>query len=75
MYPKEVLELFTEEVRRYAEQNIGREHYEYIARVFKKMSAFKQGNAVVKALADDFRTRYRRRPAMLEMLGAFLCND
>lgn len=70
-YPKEVLELFTEEVRRYAEQNTGREHYEYIAKVFKKMSAFKQGKAAVKALANDFRTRYRRRPAMLEMLGRF----
>lgn len=70
-YPKEVLELFTEEVRRYAEQNTGREYYEYIARVFKKMSAFKDGKSTVKALAADFRARYRRRPAMLEVLGRF----
>lgn len=74
-YPKEVLELFTEEVRRYAEQNTGREHYEYIAKVFKKMSVFKNGKSTVKVLADDFRTRYCRRPAMLEMLRAFLYNN
>lgn len=70
-YPKEVLELFTEEVRLYAEQNTGRQHYEYVARVMKKMSGFKQGKAAVKALAEDFRIRYRRRPAMLEVLGGF----
>lgn len=70
-YPKEVLELFIDEVRRYAEQNTGREHYEYIARVFKKMFDFKDGKSTVKALAADFRTRYRRRPAMLEVLERF----
>lgn len=69
-YPKEVLELFTEEVRLYAGQNTGRPHYEYVARVMKKMSGFKQGKAAVQALADDFRIRYRRRPAMLEVLGS-----
>lgn len=70
-YSKEVLELFTEEVCRYAEQNIGRPHYEHVARVLKKMSGFKQGKAAVQALAEDFRIRYRRRPAMLEVLGRF----
>lgn len=70
-YSKEVLELFTEEVRLYAGQNIGRSYYEHVAKVLKKMSGFKQGKAAVQALAEDFRIRYRRRPAMLEVLGGF----
>lgn len=70
-YSKEILELFVADVRQYAEQHVGREHYEYIARVLNKMLHFKNGNKAVLALVDDFRMRYRRRPVMIETLEAF----
>lgn len=55
----------------YAEQNIGRKYYEFIARALLCMQKLNGGKAAVKQLAADFRTMYKRRPAMMEELRRF----
>lgn len=70
-YSKEILELFVADVRQYAEQHVGREHYEYLATVLHKMSCFKNGNVAVQEVVNDFRTRYHRRPVMMDILQSF----
>ena len=70
-YSKEMLELFVADLRQYAGQHVGREYYEYIAKVLHKMLHFKNGDKAVQALVEDFRIRYRRRPVMIEILQSF----
>lgn len=67
----QILSLFTDELRDYAEKNLGRSHYEYIARVLRAMWKLNGGKDVVKQLVEEFRVLYKRRPAMMQELGEF----
>lgn len=66
-----LLALFSEKTYSYAELNVGRNHYEYIARILKEMKKLEGGNAVVKAMVEKFKVMYKRRPAMIEILCEF----
>lgn len=55
----------------YAEQNIGRKYYEHIAQALLCMQKLDGGKAAVKQLVEEFRTIYKRRPAMMEELRRF----
>jgi tetratricopeptide (TPR) repeat protein len=70
-HSSEILSLFTDDLRVYAEKNLGRSHYEYIARVLRGMRKLNGGKDVVKQLVDEFRVLYKRRPAMMQELGEF----
>ncbi len=67
----QILSLFTDELRVYAEKNLGRSHYEYIARVLRSMRKLNGGKDAVKQLVEEFRVLYKRRPAMMQELGEF----
>ncbi len=67
----QILPLFTDDLRTYAEKNLGRNHYEYIARVLRGMRKLNGGKEVVKQLVEEFRVLYKRRPAMMQELGEF----
>lgn len=71
-HSSEILSLFTDDLRVYAEKNLGRSHYEYIARVLRGMRKLNGGKDAVKQLVDEFRVLYKRRPAMMEELGEFI---
>lgn len=71
-HSSEILSLFTDDLRVYAEKNLGRSHYEYIARVLRGMRKLNGGKEAVKQLVDEFRVLYKRRPAMMEELGEFI---
>lgn len=70
-YPDEMLAIYNDKIQKYAEQNVGRKFYEYIVEVLKKMLEFPNGKEMTDLLVADFRIRYKRRPAMMELLREF----
>jgi hypothetical protein len=71
VYPERTLDLFTKALNCYAEENIGRTHYEHILTQLKKMSRIKGGKEAAKDLVSNFRKQYKNRRAMMEVLGAY----
>ena len=70
-YSDEMLAIYNNKIQKYAEQNVGRNYYEYIVQVLKKMLEFPKGKEMTNLLVADFRIRYKRRPAMMELLREF----
>jgi hypothetical protein len=70
-FPEKTLELFQKALDNYAEQNLGRSHYEYILGLLKKMSRIKGGQKAAAGLVENYKARYKNRRAMLEVLGKF----
>jgi hypothetical protein len=68
-YPEKTLELFRKVVDKYAVNNLGRNHYEYIAGLLKKMRKIKNGDKTVAEMISCYRTEYKNRRAMLEILN------
>lgn len=67
-YSPELLALYTDRVCDYAENNLGRNHYEYIAKILQNMKKLKEGDEVVRHVVQEFRNTYKRRPAMMSVL-------
>ena len=70
-HSEKLIAIYTSLLNDYAERNLGREHYEFIARVLSYIRKLNGGQAVVKSLVAEFRIKYKRRPAMMEVLGKF----
>ena len=69
VYPSETLDLFRKVINHYAERNIGRNHYEYLARLFKKIGSIEGGKEMVKSMIVQYKIQYKSRRAMVEVLG------
>ncbi|MDL2262077.1 SWIM zinc finger family protein [Bacteroidales bacterium OttesenSCG-928-I21] len=70
-YPERILEFYRSNIVKYAEQNMGRKHYEIIAQVLKIMQTYPNGKNLVDSLISDFRQKYSKRKAMMEELSKF----
>lgn len=70
-YSAELLDIYTKRLKEYAERNMGRNHYEYVARVLTAMQEFHDGKKAVSELVALFRNIYKRRPAMMELIRKF----
>ncbi|MCL2127839.1 MAG: hypothetical protein FWH38_06250, partial [Treponema sp.] len=70
-YPEKTLNLLGKAISSYAKDHAGRAHYTYILSLLKKMARITGGRAAVSDLVADFRTRYKGRRAMMEILGKF----
>jgi hypothetical protein len=70
-YPEKTIEMFQKVIVNYAEQNTGRTHYQYLLSLLKKLSRIKGGKNVAAELAAGFRTRYKNRRAMMEILDGY----
>ena len=66
-FPEKTLAMFRQIVEQFA-QNTGRDNYERIADLFKKMVKIEGGQAVVKEMIDKYRVLYKNRKAMMEIL-------
>lgn len=66
-----LLVMFTSLLRDYAEQNMGRDHYQFIAQALYCMQRLKGGDKFVRDLVSEFRVKYKRRSAMMEELAKF----
>jgi len=67
-YPEKTLEMFKKVIVPYA-TNIGRNYYEQILSLLKKMSQIKGGKEAASDLVEDFRFQYKNRRAMMEVLS------
>ena len=66
--PQETIALFRKAIDKYAKDNLGREHYEYIARLFDKMIKIEGGKQVVTEMISNYKIVYKSRKAMMEIL-------
>jgi hypothetical protein len=71
-FPEHTLALFRKAIDTYTEANVGRNHYERIAGLLKKMLKIKGSGEVINAMVTNYRSRYKNRRAMLEILGRHL---
>lgn len=70
-YSAELLDIYTERLKEYAEQNIGRNYYEYVAVALTAMKGLYHGRKAVDELVTLFRTLYKQRPEMMELIRKF----
>ncbi|MDR2053677.1 MAG: SWIM zinc finger family protein [Treponema sp.] len=67
-FPESTLALFRKALDSYAEQNTGRNCYEHIVEVLKKMKKIPGGDTVVDDMKNQYRLKYKNRKAMMEIL-------
>ena len=70
-FPERTLSLLQKMLDEFAEKNLGRDKYEYIKGLLKKMEKIKGGKEIVNKMVVRYRTVYKNRRAMLEVLGGF----
>lgn len=67
----QLLDIYVEDLQQYASKNIGRNHYERIAKAMTCMQKLQGGKKRTAELANEFRIKYKKRPAMIETLSRF----
>jgi len=70
-FPEKTLALFKQVIDKLA-QNTGREYYERIVSLFRKMAKIKGGNELVKDMTQQYKVLYKNRKAMMEIINKFL---
>lgn len=70
-HSKELLEIYVSDISNYAEHNVGKSHYYLIAESLRNMKKLEHGETSVQELVARFRTRYKNRRAMMEILKEF----
>lgn len=70
-HSEQLIAIYTSLLNNYAERNMGRKNYEFVAQVLSCMHKLNGGQIVVKDIVAEFRIKYKRRPAMMEVLGKF----
>lgn len=68
-FPAELVGIYREALRRYAEHNMGREHYEYVVKTIRKIQSLHTGNEAAKALTTEFKVKYSQRRNMVKALN------
>jgi hypothetical protein len=68
-YPERMLTFYRSQITDYAAQNMGRDHYKYIAGILKIMKKYPGGAEAVDSLLAHFKSIYSNRRAMMEELG------
>jgi hypothetical protein len=67
-YPERMLAFYRSQIIDYADKNMGRDHYKYVADVLKTMKGYPGGTETVSSLLAHFKSIYSRRKAMMEEL-------
>ena len=67
-FPERTLSLLRKTLDMYATNNLGRDKYEYVKRTLEKMKKIKGGETVVNEMLTNYRTIYKNRRAMIEIL-------
>ena len=70
-FPEDTLSLFRKTLDKYAQEYTGREHYELLLSMFKKMVKIKGGSKMVNEMMSNYRVIYKNRRAMMEILSRF----
>ena len=70
-HSEQLIAMYTSSLNDYAERKMGRRNYEFIAQVLPCIHKLKGGQTAVKNIVAEFRIKYKRRPAMMEVLKDF----
>ena len=70
-HSEQLIAMYTSSLNDYAERKMGRRNYEFIAQVLPCIYKLKGGQTAVKNIVAEFRIKYKRRPAMMEVLKDF----
>ena len=68
-FPEATLALFRKAINQYAEKNTGRNHYEHIVDLMKKMNRIKDGKKAVNDMINQYKIQYKNRKALIEILN------
>jgi tetratricopeptide (TPR) repeat protein len=68
LYPDRMLAFYASQITDYAEKNVGRAHYQYMAGVLKTMKKYPGGMETVNTLLAHFKSVYAKRRTMMEEL-------
>ncbi|MDR1556231.1 MAG: SWIM zinc finger family protein [Tannerellaceae bacterium] len=67
-YPERMLAFYRSQIIDYADKNMGRDHYKYVADILKVMKDYPGGSEIADTLLAHFKSVYSRRRAMMEEL-------
>ena len=70
LYPVQILEKYRQQLNQMAEMSSDRKKYRELAGWLKRLQKFDGGDQVVLEILDDWKIRYKRRPAMMQELNA-----
>ena len=70
LYPVQILEKYRQQLNQMAEMSGDRKKYRELAGWLKRLQKFDGGDQVVLEILDDWKSRYKRRPAMMQELKA-----
>lgn len=68
-YPKETLEIYKLSLDKYVLNYLGRNHYEYVAKVLDRIKKVSGGKELVEKMVLLYKIEYKKRPAMMEILN------
>ena len=67
-YPKQILDKYKDEVNKMAVHTSDRKHYSYLVSLLRKMQDIKGGIKLVDIIVEEWKVKYRNRPAMMDEL-------
>ena len=67
-YPKQILDKYRDEVNKMAVHTSDRKHYSYLVSLLRKMQDIKGGIKLVDIIVEEWKVKYRNRPAMMDEL-------
>ncbi len=67
-YPEQILDKYKNEVNNMAVHIRDRKHYSYLVSLLRRMQKIKGGAKIVEQIAEDWKVKYKNRPAMMDEL-------
>ena len=67
-YPEQILGKYKDEVNKMAIHTSDRKNYAHLVSLLQRMQQIKGGQKLVEQIADEWKTRYKNRPAMMDEL-------
>ena len=68
-YPKQILSKYQDEVNKMASCTGNRKHYADLVALLRRMKQIKGGSEIVETIVEEWKIKYRNRPAMMDELS------
>lgn len=68
-YPKQILSKYQREVNKMASCTGNRKHYADLVALLRRMKRIKGGSEIVETIVEEWKIKYRNRPAMMDELS------
>lgn len=67
-YPEQILGRYKDEVNKMALHTSDRKHYAHLVSLLRRMQQMKGGLKLVEQIVDEWKVKYKNRPAMMDEL-------